>query len=79
MRDHDVKLVIVACNTAAATGLPDLQARVDVPVVGVIEPGVRSLAMATHRGRVGVIGTVGTIALGGLPGRGRPPGAPIST
>src|SRR5215207_11700642 len=55
---HDAKLVIVACNTAAATGLADLQARVDVPVLGVIEPGVRSLAMATHRSRVGVIGTV---------------------
>jgi glutamate racemase len=61
---HDVKLVIVACNTAAATGLPALQALVDVPVLGVIEPGVRSLATATHEGRVGVIGTVGTIASG---------------
>lgn len=61
---HDVKLVIVACNTAAATGLDDLAERVDVPVVGVIEPGVRSLAKATHSGRVGVIGTVGTIASG---------------
>jgi glutamate racemase len=61
---HDVKLVIVACNTAAATGLPDLQARIDVPVLGVIAPGVRSLAKASHRGRVGVIGTVGTIASG---------------
>jgi glutamate racemase len=61
---HDVKLVIVACNTAAATGLADLQARVDVPVLGVIEPGVRSLAAATQRRRVGVIGTVGTIGSG---------------
>lgn len=62
--EHDAKLVIVACNTAAATGLADLQARVPVPVIGVIEPGVRSLAMATHSGRVGVIGTVGTVASG---------------
>ena len=64
VREHDVKLVIVACNTAAATGLDALQARVDVPVVGVIEPGVRSLATATRSGRVGVIGTVGTVASG---------------
>jgi len=64
VRDHDVKLLIVACNTAAATGLEQLQARVAVPVVGVIEPGVRSLAQATHTGRVGVIGTVGTVASG---------------
>jgi glutamate racemase len=64
VRDHDVKLLIVACNTAAATGLERLQERVDVPVIGVIEPGVRSLARATHSGRAGVIGTVGTIGSG---------------
>ena len=79
VRDHDVKLVIVACNTAAATGLAELQARVDVPVLGVIEPGVRSLAKATHRGRVGVIGTVGTVALRRVPGGGRPAGAHSSS
>ena len=64
VQEHQVKLVIVACNTAAATGLEQLQARVDVPVIGVIEPGVRSLAQATNSGRVGVIGTVGTISSG---------------
>ncbi len=64
VHDHDVKLLIVACNTAAAAGLEALQSRVDVPVLGVIEPGVRSLARATHSGRVGVIGTVGTIGSG---------------
>jgi glutamate racemase len=64
VREHDAKLVIVACNTAAATGLDELQATVDVPVVGVIDPGVRSLARATRSGRVGVIGTVGTIGSG---------------
>jgi glutamate racemase len=64
VHDHGVKLVIVACNTAAATGLANLRARCDVPVVGVIEPGVRSLARATRSGRAGVIGTVGTVASG---------------
>jgi glutamate racemase len=64
VHEHGVKLVIVACNTAAATGLDELQALVDVPVVGVIEPGVRSLARATQNRRVGVIGTVGTIGSG---------------
>jgi glutamate racemase len=64
VREHDAKLVIVACNTAAAAGLDHLQALVDVPVVGVIDPGVRSLARATQNGRVGVIGTVGTIGSG---------------
>lgn len=64
VREHDAKLVIVACNTAAATGLEQLQEQVDVPLIGVIEPGVRSLALATRSGRVGVIGTVGTVASG---------------
>lgn len=61
---HDVKLVIVACNTASAAALDLLRASFDVPVVGVIEAGVRSLLVATRNGRVGVIGTVGTIGSG---------------
>lgn len=62
--EHDVKLVIVACNTAAAAALAELQAELAIPVVGVIDPGVRSLVVATRSGRVGVIGTVGTIGSG---------------
>ena len=62
--DHDVKMVIVACNTAAAAALTELQETFTVPVVGVIEPGVRSLVSATRNGHVGVIGTVGTISSG---------------
>jgi glutamate racemase len=62
--EHDVKLVIVACNTAAAAALDELQAELPVPVVGVVVPGVRSLVQATRTGRVGVIGTVGTIGSG---------------
>ncbi|MCX7620662.1 MAG: glutamate racemase [Acidimicrobiales bacterium] len=62
--NHDVKLVIVACNTASAAALDDLQHEFDVPIIGVIEPGVRSLVSATRNGHVGVIGTVGTIASG---------------
>lgn len=63
----DVKMVIVACNTAAAAALGDLQAKFPVPIVGVIEPGVRALVRATESGRVGVIGTVGTMASGAYP------------
>ena len=48
VHEHDVKLLIVACNTAAAAGLEHLQARVDVPVLGVIEPG-RAQPGARHR------------------------------
>ncbi|MGH9185333.1 MAG: glutamate racemase [Acidimicrobiales bacterium] len=62
--DHDVKLVVVACNNASAAALEELKAESPVPVVGVIEPGVRSLLSATATGRVGVIATVGTIKSG---------------
>ena len=61
---HDVKVVVVACNTAAAAALVELQNEFPVPVVGVIEPGVRALVSATRNGQVGVIGTVGTIGSG---------------
>ncbi len=59
-----VKLLVVACNTASAAALDSLRDRFDVPVIGVIEPGVTALVQATNTGRVGVIGTVGTIKSG---------------
>jgi glutamate racemase len=62
--EHDVRMVVVACNSAAAVALEHLRDRLDVPVVGVIEPGLRAARRATRVGRVGVIGTVGTIASG---------------
>lgn len=64
VHDHDAKMVVVACNTAAAAGLEGLCGDSAVPVLSVIEPGVRALLRATNSGRVGVIGTVGTIASG---------------
>jgi glutamate racemase len=64
VEEHDVKLVVVACNTAAAAGLDELRRILPVPVIGVIEPGVRAAAKATVNGKVGVIGTVGTISSG---------------
>ena len=62
--DHDVKMIVVACNTAGAAALDLLRFELDVPVVGVIDPGIRAAVRATRNGRVGVIGTVGTIASG---------------
>jgi len=61
---YDVKVVVVACNTAAAAALDVLVEECHVPVLGVIEPGARALTQATVTGRVGVIGTVGTIGSG---------------
>ncbi len=64
VEDHGVKVVVVACNTAAAAALEELQATLPVPVVGVIEPGVRASVQVSDAGRVGVIATVGTVASG---------------
>ena len=61
---HDVKLVVVACNTATAAALEMLRYDFDVPLVGVVDPGVRALLSVTRSGRVGVIGTVGAIGSG---------------
>jgi glutamate racemase len=59
-----VKAIVVACNTATAHALPTLREEVPLPVVGVVEPGARAAVRATTTGRIGVIGTAGTIASG---------------
>ncbi len=61
---RDVKLVVVACNTATAHALTELQRVSPVPVEGVIEPGARAAVGATKTGRIGIIGTAGTVASG---------------
>ena len=58
------KLIVIACNTATAAGLAACQQCVSVPVVGVVMPGARAAVEATFSRKVGVIGTVGTIASG---------------
>ena len=62
--DRRVKMLVVACNSATSVALDALAAHLAIPVVGVVEPGVRAAAAVTETGRIGVIGTVGTIASG---------------
>ena len=62
--ERGARLVVVACNSAAAAGLDALVERLPVPVIGVVEPGIRAALKATTTRRIGVIGTVGTIASG---------------
>ncbi len=61
LRKQEVKAIVVACNTATAHALPTLCADQDVPVIGVIEPGARAAVAASREGKIGVIGTRGTI------------------
>jgi len=62
--DYGAKAIVVACNTATAAGLDELRGELDVPVIDVVRPGARALVQTTTTGRVGVIGTVGTISSG---------------
>jgi glutamate racemase len=59
---RNVKMLVVACNTASAFALEDLQKECSIPVLGVIHPGVTGALRSTKTGRIGVIGTEGTIA-----------------
>jgi glutamate racemase len=61
---RDIKLLVVACNTASSVALPALERALAVPVVGVIAPGAGAAISRTRSGRVGVIGTPGTIRSG---------------
>jgi glutamate racemase len=62
--DQGVKMLVIACNTASAAMLRDARERYDVPVVEVIGPAVRTAMSTTRNGRIGVIGTAGTIGSG---------------
>jgi len=59
---HGVKMVVVACNTASSLAIDKLSARYDLPIIGVIAPGALAAVSSTLTGKVGVIGTEGTIA-----------------
>ncbi|MBU1220263.1 glutamate racemase [Myxococcota bacterium] len=56
-----IKVLVVACNTASAHSIKALRSALDIPVIGVIEPGARAACSATKNGLVGVIGTRGTV------------------
>ncbi len=58
---QNVKAVVVACNTCSAWALPMLEKKFEVPVFGVILPGVRAALQKTHTRRIGIIGTSATI------------------
>ena len=62
LMEFDLKLLVVACNTASAVALPALEAALPIPVIGVIGPGAQAAVRATRSGKIAVIGTPGTIA-----------------
>jgi len=58
---QEIKLLVVACNTVSSISLPEIQKNLEIPVVGVIEPGAKAAAEATKNKKIGVIGTEATI------------------
>ncbi len=57
----NIKMLVVACNTASSVALDELRKEINVPVIGVIEPGAKMALDETKNGRIGVIGTYATI------------------
>jgi glutamate racemase len=64
---QDVKCLVVACNTASSVALDTLERQLEIPVIGVIEPGADAAVAASPGGRIGVIGTYGTVGSGAYP------------
>ena len=64
LKTRGVKAIVVACNTASSYALEEIRKAEDIPVIGVINAGARAAVSATKNGKIGVIGTEGTIKSG---------------
>jgi len=64
---RDVKAIVIACNTVSAVAPDRLRVELDIPILGVIEPGARAGVRASSRGKIGVLATSATIASGAYP------------
>jgi glutamate racemase len=60
----EIKMLVIACNTATAAVLEEIQKELSIPVLGVINPGARAAIKKTKNYRVGIIGTEGTVKSG---------------
>ena len=61
LKTQDVKAIVIACNTASAYALDEIEQEMDIPTIGVVKPGARVALDATRNGKIGVIGTEATI------------------
>lgn len=64
LQTQQVKAIVVACNTASACALDDLEKEVDIPIIGVLKPGAKAAIEATRNGKIGVVATEATIHSG---------------
>lgn len=61
LREQNVKAIVVACNTASAYALDELEKEIDIPIIGVVKPGAKVAADTTQNGKIGIIGTEATV------------------
>lgn len=61
LKSENVKAIVIACNTASALALDVVRAEIDIPIIGVVEPGARAALEVTRTKKIGVIGTEATI------------------
>ena len=61
LETHQVKTIVVACNTASAYALDEIEKEIDIPMIGVVRPAVEVASKTTRNGRIGVIATQATI------------------
>ena len=61
LKTQRVKAIVIACNTASAYALDEIEKELDIPIIGVVKPGARVAAEVTKNKKVGVIATAGTI------------------
>lgn len=59
--EHNVKTIVVACNTISAYALDEIEKELSIPAVGVVKPGAKAAAETTRNGKVGVIATEATV------------------
>lgn len=62
LETHHVKTIVVACNTASAYALDEIEKETDIPMIGVVRPGTRTAVEVTRNGKIGVIATEATIS-----------------
>lgn len=61
LRTQNVKAIVIACNTASAYALEQIEKEIEIPIIGVVKPGAVTAARVTENGKIGVIATEGTI------------------
>lgn len=61
LQTQEVKAIVIACNTASAMALNEIQQEIEIPIIGVVRPGVKAAVKTTKNKRIGVIGTAATV------------------